>query len=89
MSPHGNSEHEQVLINGNILDTIDGTERPSASKSLQREQQLPARKQQKSGRRQWAMSERLRVQNEAARREADRMINAASPMDRSNRYSSD
>jgi hypothetical protein len=77
-------DHVHTPTDGNaVSDAID--EGLGASKSQQRRQ----RKQQEPGRQQWATNERLRVANEAARREAERMINAASPMDWRNRYSSD
>lgn len=89
VSTHGNSEHAQVPINGDTRNAVGATEEPRASKSPQRKQKKQGSKQKASGRQQWVMNERLRVRNEAARREADRMINAASPMDWRNRYSSE
>jgi hypothetical protein len=86
---HGNSDHAQVLINDQSFNAVDGAEDLRAPKSQQHKQQPIDSKPQKPGRQQWIMGERLRVANEAARREADRMINAASPMDWRNRYSSD
>lgn len=85
----GNSAHARVRINSQNLNAIDGTEDLCAPKSRQHERQAIDGKQQNPGRQQWIMGERLRVANEAARREADRMINAASPMDWRNRYSSE
>lgn len=88
--PHpGNRDHAQARINGQNFNAADGPEDLRAPRPQQNAQQAIGRKQQKPGRQQWIMGERLRVANEAARREADRMINAASPMDWRNRYSAD
>lgn len=89
ISTHVDSDHAQLLVNGNIFNATGDTEDSRALKSQKQKQQTLGRKQQEPGRQQWIRSERLRVANEAARREADRMVNAASPMDWRNRYSSD
>lgn len=89
IGPQGSGHHVRNLVDGNVNDAIRGAEDLGASKSRQREQRAPRNKQQGRGRQQWVTNERLRVADEAARREAERMINAASPMDWRNRYSSD
>jgi hypothetical protein len=71
------------------INAAGDTDSIGAPKSQHRKQRALGTRQQEHGNRQWVTNERLRVANEAARREADRMINAPSPMDWRNRYSSD
>ncbi|SOD56064.1 hypothetical protein [Pseudoxanthomonas wuyuanensis] len=87
---HSRSDQVNLLDDNaaNVSSEAEGT-RATKSQRTGREQKTIDSKQRKRAYQQWDRNERLRVANEAARREAERMIDAASPMDWRNRYSSD
>jgi hypothetical protein len=88
---HASSEHVQVS-DDNIITTsgdVEGGREAKLQPPSRAQKKVLDNKRRSPGYQQWLLGERQRVVNEAARREADRMINAASPMDWRNRYSSD